>query len=52
MSAPALSELDDQTTSQFNDTPLNVNLLKEIARKALVDALNSVCPPERCLAIG
>jgi hypothetical protein len=40
MSAPT-SDTDDQTTSQSNDT-LDVNLLKEIAKKGLVDSLNSV----------
>jgi hypothetical protein len=32
----------DERTLQSNGTPLDVTLLKEIARKALVDALNSV----------
>jgi hypothetical protein len=34
---------DDQTSAQTNETSLDVNVLKEIGKKALVDALNSVC---------
>ncbi|THV06595.1 Sec1-like protein [Dendrothele bispora CBS 962.96] len=33
---------EDQTKPQDNDPPLDINLLKEIARKSLIDALNSV----------
>jgi len=32
----------DQGTSLPSDSPLDVNVLKEIAKKDLVDALNSV----------
>ena len=32
----------DQGTSFPSDSPLDVNVLKEIAKKDLVDALNSV----------
>jgi hypothetical protein len=43
MPAAIPPEVDERTNFQPSDTPLDVNLLKEIARKALVDALNSVC---------
>lgn len=33
---------DDYTTGQTDDTSIDTNLLKEIGKKALVDALNSV----------
>ena len=33
---------DDQTTPSNSDSPLNINVLKEVAKKDLVDALNSV----------
>ncbi|KAK7465553.1 Vacuolar protein-sorting-associated protein 33 [Stygiomarasmius scandens] len=33
---------EDQTKPQENDPPLDVSILKEIARKSLIDALNSV----------
>ena len=33
---------DDQTTSLNADTLLDINILKEVAKKDLVDALNSV----------
>jgi len=34
----------EQTTTASGDVPLDVNILKEIAKKDLVDALNSVRP--------
>ena len=34
----------EQTTPASGDAPLDVNILKEIAKKDLVDALNSVRP--------
>jgi len=33
---------DEQTAAQGNETSLDLNVLKEIGKKALVDALNSV----------
>ncbi|KAF8807938.1 Sec1-like protein [Phlegmacium glaucopus] len=33
---------DDQTTSLNADAPLDINILKEVAKKDLVDALNSI----------
>lgn len=42
MPTPIPSESDEQATPQSDGTSLDMNLLKEIARKALVDALNSV----------
>ena len=33
---------DDQTTSSNANAPLDINILKEVAKKDLVDALNSV----------
>ena len=33
---------DDQTTSVNVDAPLDINILKEVAKKDLVDALNSI----------
>ena len=32
----------DQTTSSNSDAALDINILKEVAKKDLVDALNSV----------
>jgi hypothetical protein len=52
MTTPIPTEFDEQTTPQSNETPLDVNLLKEIARKALVDALNSVRPFETSSTIS
>lgn len=39
----------DGTTVQANESAIDVNLLKEIAKKALVDALNAVCLLPACL---
>ena len=33
---------NDQTASLNADSPLDINILKEVAKKDLVDALNSV----------
>ena len=33
---------DDQKTSLNADAPLDINILKEVAKKDLVDALNSI----------
>ena len=42
MAAASTSAADEQSSAQGNETSLDINLLKEIAKKALVDALNSV----------
>ena len=41
--AASTSASDEQTSAQGNECLLDTNLLKEIGKKALVDALNSVC---------
>lgn len=40
--AASTSTSDDQNSAQPDESTLDVNLFKEIAKKALVDALNSV----------
>jgi hypothetical protein len=35
----------DEQTQEEQDTRLDVSVLKEMARKALVDSLNAVCMP-------
>ncbi|KAF8079084.1 Sec1-like protein [Lyophyllum atratum] len=42
MTTSMSSEPDDHTTPQSSEAVVDVNLLKEIGRKALIDALNSV----------
>ena len=42
----------EQTTTASGDAPLDVNILKEIAKKDLVDALNSVRPSLGCRVCG
>jgi len=42
----------EQTTTASGDAPLDVNILKEIAKKDLVDALNSVRPSMGCRVRG
>jgi len=44
MSTP--ESIPAETTSQQVESLIDVNLLREIARKTLVDALNSVCVDE------
>lgn len=54
MAAASTSTSDDQTSrpSHDTDTPLDTSVLKEIARKGLVDALNSVCHDCCSAALG
>jgi hypothetical protein len=42
MTTSMSSEPNDQNATQASESSIDMNLLKEIAKKALVDALNSV----------
>ena len=51
MAAPLAAQSSSSAHSQDADTMLDVSLLKELAKKALVDALNSVRGPALTLRL-